>query len=137
MPDAWSLVAAARALLPPGVHTVGVLGPARSTLLRALVRGLPSVTHVAWFDPPPGTPPPALLDVFRCRGVGLCVAGHPREAVLGADLVLLAAPVPLCRTWLLPGAVLVTCPTEPGSAGPGRPGTAAVAGVPGGPPAPP
>ncbi|MEV6523093.1 hypothetical protein AB0M43_14175 [Longispora sp. NPDC051575] len=130
MPDARFLVAAARALLPPGVHTLGVLGPVPPTLLRELVRGLPSVTHVAWFGVPPGTPAPALLDVLRCRGIGLCVAGHPREAVLGADLVVVGVPLPLHPSWLLPAAILLTptgtvtaraAPVGPGPAEPGAP----------------
>ncbi|WP_412539469.1 hypothetical protein R8Z50_26985 [Longispora sp. K20-0274] len=111
MPDAWPLVAAARALLPPGVLTVGVLGPVAATApqVRALVRGLPGVTHVAWFDPSTGTPtlPPDLAGTLRRRGIGVCVTAGPRAAVLGADLVLVAAAPAPHRSWLCPGAVLL------------------------------
>ncbi|GIG62132.1 hypothetical protein Lfu02_65040 [Longispora fulva] len=133
MPDAWSLVAAARVLLPPGVLTAGVLGQVAdaATQVRALARGLPSLTHVAWFDPSTGTPtlPPDLAGTLRRLGVGVCVADSAREAVLGADLVVLGYPARLHPTWLRAGVVLLTpaCPGgSPRSSAPssGSPATA-------------
>lgn len=106
---------AARALVRPGVLTVGLLGagPLAAAYCALLPRLLPTVSQICLYDPDERAAN-ALWDrlvvPLRRHGVDLDLGRTTRDAVRGADLVL---PVDARRTaavrpgWLAAGAVLV------------------------------
>ncbi|MFC4029970.1 hypothetical protein ACFO3J_00635 [Streptomyces polygonati] len=109
--------AAARALTTPGVVTAGIVGPAAAdhAYLALLGRMLPDLSHVALYDdrsaPAPASRGPAPHAARRAAprsGAALSPASGIREALLGADLVILSSQADaVVYEWLSRGAVLV------------------------------
>jgi ornithine cyclodeaminase/alanine dehydrogenase-like protein (mu-crystallin family) len=87
---------AARELLAPGVAIVGILGSdlAAQVHVGTLARYLPDISHVAVCaapDQPSVLIEPRLLDRLDLSGIGLTVTADVREAVLGANLIVVPA----------------------------------------------
>ncbi|QEU91312.1 hypothetical protein [Streptomyces kanamyceticus] len=120
--------AAARAFVAPGVITAGVIGADAmdNASLVLLSRALPGLSHVALYDdeapgPDGGTRPPrdvpGVRDVRTVRGgddvVALALMRSAREALLGADLVVLASNATcVAGEWLARGTVLVNATAQ-------------------------
>ncbi|ATL31036.1 hypothetical protein [Streptomyces formicae] len=114
--------AAARAFVAPGVITAGVIGAEAmdNASLVLLSRALPGLSHVALYDdgapgPDGGTRPPR--SVRGVRGgddeVALALMRSARDALLGADLVVLASNATcVAGEWLARGTVLVNASAQ-------------------------
>lgn len=105
---------AARQLLAPTVVTASVLGtsPAAQLVLGVLIRHVPDVGHIAVCPVPGARAQPLasrVVDQVDLAGIGLTVTGPTREAVFGANLVVVtdAGAWPLGIGQLPRGAVVI------------------------------
>ena len=104
--------AAARLFVEPRVVTVAVLGSGLAARLQVagLAAHLPGVSHIAVHGL--RQVPAALAERLDGAGIGLTVADTAADAVLGANLVVLAGPLDEAD-WTLPnGTVIVNATGE-------------------------
>ncbi|MFJ2773184.1 hypothetical protein [Streptomyces sp. NPDC087300] len=111
--------AAARAFVAPGVITAGVIGADAmdSASLVLLSRALPGLSHVALYDDgapgQDGGPRPPRTVRGGDDEVALALMRSAREALLGADLVVLASNATcVAGEWLARGTVLVNATAQ-------------------------
>ena len=108
--SACTAAALARSLMVGRQPVVCVLGDGRREMLyvEQVLRGVPGIVHIVVWRPGPVLVSPAPVARFR-GGVTVAVTGSVREALLGADLVLIVSPpgALLDPSWLAPRAAVL------------------------------
>lgn len=104
---------AARRLAPAGARTLAVLGSGRQAraFLPAMRYALPSLERVRVYSPTREHREAYAAEMTQSVDLVVDAVGHPREAVMGADVVVVASsgrePV-LDADWVQPGACVIS-----------------------------